>query len=217
MKKLLFVLLLIGNFSPCFSQCCPYIDGVEIIPSNPNSSQEIMAVLTVTTPNQGVFISASAEVDENIVSIEACYYSGFLTALQTYVDTVVIGNLSPGDYSYTFTAYQSSSETECVDPVNQINTGIFTVDEANAIEEVEKDVLTIFPNPSINGRIIVRTDLDIVNIEVFDQLGKVVLVLDHSILSSNHEVDLSALNKAVYFLKLYDRKGNEYVREVVLK
>jgi len=99
MKSLLILILLSLSFTAT-SQCCPYINNVEIIPGSPTTADSVKIVTTVTTLNQGMFLNSSWSfngITGTNIAIEACYYNGFLTATQTYYDTLEIGVLGGGN------------------------------------------------------------------------------------------------------------------------
>lgn len=149
--KILFTLLLAS--APLFSsaQCCPYVNGIEIIPAIPTSSDNVKIVTTVTTPNQGMFLYSSHTITGNTINIEACYYSGLLTALQTYLDTIEIGTLSPGVIDINFVAYQSTDTSSCTyqDSMGMIDN--FTVlDNTNSLPSIQQEIGKLYPNPN-NG------------------------------------------------------------------
>lgn len=137
--------------SLCFiaeSQCCPYINSIEIIPASPTTTDNIKVVTTVTTPNQGAFIYSTHTVNGNTIDIEACYYSGLLTSPQTFYDTLNIGLLSAGTYTVDLTAYQSF-DTIC--NYTDTNTSVmnFTViDQISEISSINNNIGQLYPNPS---------------------------------------------------------------------
>ena len=146
MKYLLILSLLPFTFM-AKSQCCPYINNVEVIPSSPTTADFVKIVTTVTTPNQGMLIYSSFTLSGDTINVEACYYSGFLTATQTYIDTLNIGTLGAGNYTLDFTAYQAS-DTICnyTDTISMVSS--FSVSEQGGLPEVSMEVGEIYPNPS---------------------------------------------------------------------
>jgi len=216
--KNIFLLILISIASQTvYSQCCPYIDSVEIIPAIPNEDEETKVILTVTTPNLGEFINSSFEINGNVVLVEACYYSGFATALQTYIDTVNLGYLAAGDYNLTFVAQQSNNPQQCSVDDSQTVVDDFTVDVAGGVGELEVNPISVFPNPSADERIQVLTDLFIVQVDVFDEKGSMVLSFPNVNETGELEFNLSSVSRGIYIMNFYDEKGNSFTQEVVLQ
>lgn len=123
---IVFMIFLLSSHS-AKAQCCPYINGVTILPANPAATDTVRVVMNVTTPSQGSFIGATHSTSGMQINVSACYYSGMLPALQNYVDTLTLGVLPVGTYTLHFTALQSANASYC-QPVDstQISTG-FTV------------------------------------------------------------------------------------------
>ncbi len=147
--------------SLCFiaeSQCCPYINSIEIIPASPTTADNIKVVTTVTTPNQGTFINSTHTVNGNTIDIEACYYSGLLTSLQTFYDTLNIGLLSAGIYTVNLTAYESF-DTICNYTDTSTSVMNFTViDQISEISSINNNIGQLYPNPTSGSFIIELPD-----------------------------------------------------------
>lgn len=130
------------------SQCCPYMNGIEVIPAVPSTTDNVKIVTTVTTPNQGAYISSSFVVNGNTIHIDACYFSGFLTATQTYYDTLVIGMLNAGVYTIDLTAYQSTDLICDFADTNTASATFTVLDQTNEITPIEHQIGRIYPNPT---------------------------------------------------------------------
>ncbi len=68
---------------------------------------------------------------------------------------------------------------------------------------------TIYPNPT-SGKLTVQSNQTIKNIEVYTQLGQLILSAPNK-----NEIDISSLNSGIYFMKISDEKGNTIVKKVV--
>jgi hypothetical protein len=92
LKKLI-ILIMLGfiPFHLTFSQCCPYIAEMEIIPESPDSADSIYLVTRVSTSNLGSYLGYQISDSLNLITIEACYYMDSLTMPQSYIDTISLG------------------------------------------------------------------------------------------------------------------------------
>lgn len=182
------------------AQCCPYINNIEIIPAVPTNLDDVKIVTTVTTPNQGMFLSSNYTINGNTINIEACYYSGLLTATQTYYDTLSIGTLSPGLIDVNFIAYQSSDTALCNYTDTMSTNENFTVlENTNSLSEINREVGRIYPNPN-NGRFSIEltSDLQPSHIRITNISGKEVYADTYS--NSIH-LPLSPGTYLIYFLE----------------
>ena len=151
MKKLfttLFICLLTAAHS--YSQdCCPYIDGITILPENPTTTDTIRIVTSTTTPNLGNEVSYSFNQQADTFNLIGCFYNGFLTALQTYIDTTNIGTLPAGTYYVYYTAKLSDSQTECSMIDSNSMTASFEVSTGTGVSQPNAFSEKIYyPNPT---------------------------------------------------------------------
>lgn len=68
-----------------------------------------------------------------------------------------------------------------------------------------------YPNPT-TGQISINSNIDISIIEIYNQLGQLVL--------SNYKkqnIDISNLNSGIYIIKLYDKKGTIRTQKIIMK
>jgi len=128
MKKI-FYIVVIGfiQTTSLFSQCCPYLDNFEIVPANPTSNDTIYLISDVTTPNLGAYLGYELTGNDSLIVVEACYYWGLLTALQTFKDTINLGVKEAGTYNLHYIAYQSYSPYDC-SPIIGENSHAFDFD-----------------------------------------------------------------------------------------
>lgn len=154
MKYLIILSLLSLSFT-AKSQCCVYINNVEIIPPSPTTSDIVKVVTTVTTTNQGLLISSSHAVSGNTIDVEACYFNGLLPATQTYYDTLTIGALPAGNYTVDFTAYESGDPVcDYVDSTTT-DTSFVVIENQASLNPINQQIGKLFPNPS-NGSFTVQ-------------------------------------------------------------
>lgn len=200
--KTFFTLILV--LAPIFvgAQCCPYVNNIEIIPAVPTSLDDVKIVTTVTTPNQGMFLSSNHTINGNTINIEACYFSGMLTATQTYYDTLDIGVLSPGIIDINFVAYQSTDTATCnyMDTMSMQES--FTVlDNTNSLSDVESEVGRIYPNPN-HGTFSIElpNHLTATHVQITDLSGK---ILQRMPFSDQIEANVQS---GIYLIELFENE-----------
>jgi hypothetical protein len=76
----------------------------------------VKVVTRVVTPDLGyrIFCNVTVDQPQNKIDIDACYYDGNATEVDTHIDTVVVGTLFNGNYQLQFTAYLSYTNQYCV-------------------------------------------------------------------------------------------------------
>lgn len=70
---------------------------------------------------------------------------------------------------------------------------------------------SIFPIPTKNN-IDIKSETNIIKIEIYDKIGQLVFTN-----SSQHNINISSLNKGIYFCKVKDEHGNYGVKKVIKK
>jgi hypothetical protein len=105
---------------------------------------------------------------------------------------------NPGTYTVTLTVHDNKADT----------TATYTqvVKVADAVTEMNDASITLYPNPATNNCFI-KYDADIFNapnIEIYDQLGKMVLKMA---LNQTSGVNISSLKSGMYYLKFF---GKDY-------
>ncbi|MEM6965573.1 MAG: T9SS type A sorting domain-containing protein [Bacteroidota bacterium] len=206
MKKLIlffafFIVAQIGN-----TQCCPYLDNAELTPTNPTQLDSVYLITKVTTPNQGKYLGYTITETDSLLLVEACYYNGLLTALQTYNDTINLGLHPAGELKVKFVAWTSSSDTTCTFVQNQSTESSVMVEASNAVEAPFGQSLAVFPNPSADIFYIelegYRGDLEL---EICSPVGQLLQTIN---LKNNQDdfiqrsFDLKDYSSGMYLLKI---------------
>jgi len=158
-----------------FSQCCPYIDSVQVAPENPLTTDEIQVFTLVAPPNLGSLISHDFFLQNDTLYINACYYSGFLTVVLEIPDTLTIGSLPEGDYVLSFTATMSYNESTCVAESSQNDISYFTVGSTAALLESELSMNLLYPNP-VQSSLTLTGITDDTQVVVYDLKGSLIEV-----------------------------------------
>lgn len=202
------------NLPDSFSQCCPYIDNVELSPSVATDVDDISLIIQVTTPSQGNFIGYEITETDTLTTVEACYYNGFLAALQTYNDTLNLGPRNAGTFKVKFIAWISSSDTICNYGQNQFVEREIEIEGTNSLFEPQASSISVFPNPIENNTITVSSKKDISKIQIYTQVG--ILVLEkNNIQNNNLTLELNHLEKGIYFLKSELDSGLFFTEKII--
>ncbi|MFM2224741.1 MAG: hypothetical protein RJA07_943 [Bacteroidota bacterium] len=75
------------------------------------------------------------------------------------------------------------------------------------IEEVERNKLVVYPNPTTNELTINIDNVQLKTIDITDVLGRKQNI-KYSILNNQYLIDVSSLSSGIYFVKATDTKGN---------
>lgn len=142
------LIVFLGLNTLAFSQCCPYINSVEVLPQNPDGSDEISIATFIATPGNGAFLQHQFHWENDTLVVEACYYSGLLTVVTEIYDTVPIGTVPAGDYVLQFIASISSDEDSCVANDSQTFFSSFSVNAAVGLDANKQLLSKLYPNPA---------------------------------------------------------------------
>lgn len=115
----------------------------------------------------------------------------------------VFEDLPPASYEYTVSKegyFDNSGSIELVDEDVSI-TVVLESDETTIAEWDNADIVSIFPNPSINNITIRTSHSAMEEIMIFDLQAKV--VYHEHIETNEHSVDVSTLNPAIYLLQIH--------------
>jgi len=89
-----------------------------------------------------------------------------------------------------------------------------SIEAALGVEDHVFSDVSIFPNPSLDGKINFSTGDRVVSVEVIDLTGKLVFTKEEVI--NGESIDLSSLNSGVYMIAL-ESKGKKDVRKIIIK
>ncbi len=94
--------------------------------------------------------------------------------------------------------------------------GVFIVRDSNsplATVTNEINLTSIFPNPANDRLNIQSNQANINSIEVFDVLGKQIIIKGNLNNSTNYIVDISNLKTGFYFVKVNDSKTRKFIKK----
>jgi len=213
-KKLILLasISLIGFTS--FGQCCPYVDPIEIIPLSPTTTDNIYVVTNVATPNLGAYLGYTIIDGGNNIRVEACYFSGMLTAVQTYTDTINLGVKPAGTYNIEFVAYQSGDNVTCDYSDSNKVTATVTVTDMSSIDESSQNNFSFYPNPIANGTIYIslKKASESFPYVLINATGQ---IMAEGILTDNSSIDVSNYS-GVFFLSVLTSSGFETKKILIL-
>ena len=205
-KILIFASISLTGFTS-FGQCCPYVDPIEIIPVSPTTTNNIYVVTNVTTPNMGSYLGYTIIDGGSTIRIEACYFSGMLTALQTYTDTIDLGIKPAGTYDVEFVAYLSTNDLTCDYLDSNKVTSSFSVVDLSGLDESKQTSFGVYPNPVINGIIDIakNNSSESMRYLLTNSLGQ---IISEGILTDNTSIDVSNFS-GVFYLSVFTSSGIE--------
>lgn len=206
-KKLLLLAAITLTGFTSFEQCCPYVDPIEIIPVSPTTTDNIYVVTNVTTPNLGAYLGYTIIDGGSTIKIEACYFSGMLTALQTYTDTIDLGVKPAGAYNIEFVAYLSGTNMTCdYADSNKVNAAI-TVTNVLAIDEAVQNNFNVYPNPITDGTIHISLKNSTESLRYFliNARGQ---TMAEGVVTNNSTIDVSNYS-GVFYLSILTPSGFE--------
>ena len=208
MKTVFLLLFLsVGVAATAIAQCCPYINGIEVLPAMPTDDDSVYVMTTVTTPNQGEYLGESHFVFNDTIYIDACYYSGMLTALETYIDTINVGLLAPGTYHVKLTARISNDFNQCV-PTGQFQDSVFApfeVTVSNDINDLHQPVVSVYPNPASDVLNLKHNGLEVVS--VVNAAGGLHRPRLIAVSADLAQVSIAELPDGFYTVTLRDKNG----------
>lgn len=206
-RLMILVLLLTGQHA--FGQT-QGIDSLKIIPENPTSTDEIKVICYATFLTGGCdMVNHSVTFQGNLIILNLEHEPGMLTYICQTVDTVSLGNLSPGDYQlHTNLIIQSTNET-----VDTDNT-FFSIDNPLGIDENSRGIdLNVYPNP-FDRELQIETNAVIERVEISSVSGQKMSVTGVGSFHKNI-IDLSELKNGIYLLTVTDTKGNHSMRRII--
>jgi len=217
MKKLQFTLkILLLTFFMSSAVNAQIIDSLEILPSNPTSSDIIkIESNTFFLYSSCYIVDWSIDVQNSNISINTVHDMGYATALCYSRDTLTIGQLNAGTYELIY--YLSLSNPNDTD--SDTDTLYFTVQDSSdfQVSDYSDENINIYPNPA-SSQITIdleRFTTDKVEINIYSILGQKMrtLITDKSKVS----IDISDLREGVYFVGIIEGKEKIYVKRIIKK
>ena len=202
----LFFLILLTHSTSVYSQCCPYMEGIEIIPQSPTPDDSITFITSITTPGLGFhldsLLSEIFHIDGQTIHLYSCHYSGPTGALDHFKDTFQIGKLATGNYTVIHHASQTGSPDSCYLPVQNFDTLQINVSDITPIHVVSTTNITLFPKIITEYQNVhVRANDTVNELILIDQFGR--LVKKEKICSRNFSFTTHNLNRGLHIVHLH--------------
>ena len=148
-------------------------------------------------------------------NVEAATWTKLNCVLATNYTYVHSGNISLSSYSGTKChvafKYTSTNSASCIWELDNIELKSSSV----AIQDIEKQEVKIYPNPTSGKLQVTSYELQIEKMEIFDLLGKSVHLSTSLVHSST--LDISHLSTGVYFLQITLENGTMTTQKVIVK
>jgi hypothetical protein len=197
----------------------PLVSTPTIIPQNPTATSFIKVVTKVTTSNPIVVVNLNSYTVTGLqIKIKGCYgQAALLPPFQSYIDTLMIGQLPPGNYQISQKAYLSSTNQHCT-PIDS-NQVAFTLTVTsgtvttlnNSIELTEGGNYNVYPNPSVN-RLFIDGVLNETELSIFSANGSLI----RKELLYKNSIDIKDLQAGLYFIRITDKGKSHAIKFIKL-
>ena len=216
-----FFLLMVFAAHTAYSQCCPYLSAVRVLPANPTAADEVRLVFQASTGNRGNKINSTFARSGNGFAFLGCYYSGMLTQPQSYIDTVSVGRLAAGSYTVSFTGLISSNNQQCIEVQRNSNSLVFQVSGALATSASSAG-WSVFPTPTTSRTLslVAPPDATIAAIQLLDVAGRESFAGSAASLlpdSGRWRLELPGLAQGSYTLKISLANGRQLMHRILLE
>ena len=218
MKKIYLILFFFVtiNLQNASAQCCPYLGDIKLAPTAATTNDSIYLIIDVSTPNQGHFLGYEITETDSLTTVNACYYSGLLTAIQTYHDTLNLGVQDAGTFKVKFVAWQSLTPDTCDYSENNSIDLEVEIENVNSTVTPTVPTISVFPNPVKTGQLRVKAKDNFEAIQFYNQLG--ILVFQKNKLQTNElYLNVSHFPQGVYFLKGTMSSGFVFSKKIILE
>jgi hypothetical protein len=195
----------------------PIVATPTIIPQNPTATSFIKVVTKVTTPNPIVLVNLNTFTVTGLqIKIKGCFgEQPLFPPGQSYIDTLLIGQLPPGNYQISQKAYLSSTHQHCT-PIDSnqvvltltVSSGTVTTSSSPIEWSVDRNY-NVYPNPSVNS-LFINGVLNETELSIFSANGA---LIRQELLNKN-SIDIHDLQAGLYFITLTD-KGKSHTEKFI--
>lgn len=198
--KTLFTLLLFSLGTITASAQCGTLTSHGVVP-NPTLSNDSAWLNLQTYCGYNIWLDHyTVTPSGNSFMVEAYYCQGMLTVVTTTNDSIPLGILAAGSYSYIVNVYTSG---DCITyTTTDQDGGNFTVSNPTGVNEASENSIEIFPNP-FDETISVRIPAGISSctVEISDAGGKLIYT-EKNITGSSHQINTKMLASGVYIVEI---------------
>ena len=214
MKKLI-LFIFFGLSLTARSQCGTIqFDGV--IPNPVYDTTHAYLNLHVSCNEMISLVNQNVTIVGSTIMVDAFYCYGWLQVITTTNDSIPLGVLPPGVYTYSVNVYSSYSPvTNCM-AFNQTDyaSGVFTVFPiVNSVKELSSELIHLSPNPA-TSILNIQSEVTIETIEISDVNGQLISV--HNVFGQSTSLNLGNLTSGIYFIKL-NASDSSIVKRIVIQ
>ena len=184
--------------------CCPYIDSIQISPATPTDQDTVMIMTRSTTPCLGHRIYYAHSVVNDTIYLDGCFFSGLLTAIQSFYDTTRVGPLPAGTWHIHYTGRISNDVSRCEMQQYQTMATTFTVTGTSTATNhsgAAKTSWHLFPNPT-DGLITLHSPAsksEKLSWSLYDVNGRCLMSVAETDIKTI--LDLSSLSPGIYLFR----------------
>ena len=219
MKTIVYIFfsLILTNF--VYAQNNLYLGIDDVIISQQNT-QQIKVKLKVTGATVGEYLSYKTEINQNVITLSACYFMIDAAAI-TYFDNDFYIDIpvAPNNYSLKVNVYYSSNETTCnysnLDDTATLNfsTPIEGTISINTSENQTKiPQVSLYPNP-VSNLLKYKTSFKTTEINIYDSSGKKITNITKP---KENQIDVSQYPAGNYHIEFIGDK-NKYRNKFIIR
>ncbi|CAN5824941.1 hypothetical protein BH11BAC7_BH11BAC7_04090 [soil metagenome] len=204
-KALLFFTLLLFSFAANAQQS----DSIVMSPANPSAIDTVKFYIYLSFPQGGCADVANSSVSGNDIYGNSFHCMGNTMSICYDVDTIVVSPLLPGNYTFYYSldaGFGPPGNCSAAFLPYDYDTIAFSVTTVLGIESNIRPVeYSLFPNPASDHVNFSNPENKAVNIEMFNNMGK--LILSKNTGSTISSLDISELTPGIYFYRITDAEG----------
>jgi len=171
-------------------------------------------VKTISGTGSG-YLSHDYTITGNIIDLSVCYWFDDTLPILEFDNDFLIPLSSNGSYTINVHIILSSSQITCDNFANTDNETIEVEYTLSTTEyELTKRDYALFPNPTNGITQFTGNKLLIKQIDVFDELGR---LIKHLKTTNGKSIDFNELQNGIYFVKIYTDKGNLHQKIILEK
>ncbi|MDO7875247.1 T9SS type A sorting domain-containing protein [Hymenobacter sp. ASUV-10] len=205
-----------------YSQCCPYMLPVQMLPANPQPGEVIRLVFKVNTPGWGQKVNDEFVRSADTLRYTACYFNGPTAVMQHFSDTVTVGTLPTGSYTIVFVGRMSRDPQQCDETRrNSISTTVQVGTRTLATQPAAPG-WALYPVPATGRQLQLQAPAreSLQAIKLFDMAGRECYAHPAARLTqpdNQHQLQLPALPAGTYTLRVHSANGAVRNQRVVLQ